>query len=51
MLIITRKPGDVVCIGKDIAVQILDVNGKQIRIGLTRQWMSQSSATISRVGQ
>ena len=34
MLIITRKPGDVVCIGKDIAVTVLDVNGKQIRIGI-----------------
>ena len=34
MLIITRKPGKVVYIGKDIAVTILDVNGKQIRIGI-----------------
>ena len=34
MLIITRKPGEAVYIGKDIAVTILDVNGKQIRIGI-----------------
>ena len=34
MLIITRKPGEAVYIGKDIAVTVLDVNGKQIRIGI-----------------
>ena len=28
------KPGEAVYIGKDIAVTVLDVNGKQIRIGI-----------------
>lgn len=34
MLILTRKPGEAIRIGKDIAITVLAVNGLQVRLGI-----------------
>ncbi|MBN1515689.1 carbon storage regulator CsrA [Candidatus Sumerlaeota bacterium] len=34
MLILTRKPGESIRIGADVTVQVLEVKGNQIRIGV-----------------
>lgn len=34
MLILTRKPGEVIRIGNDIAVTVLSVQGQQVRLGI-----------------
>ena len=34
MLVITRKPGDRVCLGDDITVTVLDVVGSTVRLGI-----------------
>lgn len=34
MLILTRKPGEVIRIGNDIAVTVLSVQGQQARLGI-----------------
>ena len=34
MLILTRKPGETIRIGSEIKVQVLEVKGNQIRIGI-----------------
>jgi carbon storage regulator CsrA len=34
MLILTRKPGEAIRIGKDIAITVLAVNGLQVRLGV-----------------
>ena len=35
MLILTRKPGERICIGDDIEVTIVNVRGNQVRLGIT----------------
>ncbi len=35
MLVLTRKIGEVIMIGDEIAVEILHVSGGQVRIGIT----------------
>jgi carbon storage regulator len=35
MLVLTRRPGETVVIGKDIQVVILAVNGAQVRVGIS----------------
>ncbi|MGQ9499589.1 MAG: carbon storage regulator CsrA [Dissulfurimicrobium sp.] len=35
MLILTRKAGEKICIGDDIEVTVLEVNGRQVRIGIS----------------
>ncbi|WP_024328866.1 MULTISPECIES: carbon storage regulator [unclassified Thioalkalivibrio] len=35
MLVLTRKVGERLMVGEDIAVEVLDVNGSQARIGVT----------------
>lgn len=35
MLVLSRKPGQKVVIGHDIQVMVLEVNGKQVRLGIT----------------
>ena len=35
MLILTRKVGETVTIGDDIKVQVVDVKGRQVRLGIT----------------
>ena len=35
MLILTRRPGEAICIGDDIEVTILSQRGEQIRVGIT----------------
>lgn len=34
MLILTRRVGETVCIGEDVLVTVLAVNGNQVRIGI-----------------
>lgn len=34
MLILTRRAGETVCIGDDVEVTVMAVNGQQIRIGI-----------------
>lgn len=34
MLILTRNPGDSINIGDDINITVLDVSGRQVRIGI-----------------
>ncbi len=34
MLILTRKVGECITIGDDIKIQVLEVKGKQVRIGI-----------------
>ena len=35
MLILTRRPTQTVTIGKDVTVTILEIRGRQVRIGVT----------------
>lgn len=35
MLIITRKPGERIMLGDDVVVQIIEVSGSSVRIGIT----------------
>ncbi len=35
MLILTRSPGQTLLIGDDIVVEVLAVNGQQVKLGLT----------------
>lgn len=34
MLILTRRVGEIVCIGPEIRVMVMGVNGNQVRIGI-----------------
>ncbi|MDR0620789.1 MAG: carbon storage regulator CsrA [Deltaproteobacteria bacterium] len=34
MLILTRKIGEIVTIGDDIKIQVVDVKGRQVRLGI-----------------
>ena len=34
MLILTRRVGERLCIGEQVTVTVLDVKGKQVRIGI-----------------
>lgn len=34
MLVLSRKPGQSIAIGKEITITILSISGKQIRIGI-----------------
>lgn len=34
MLILTRRVGEMLCIGPDITVTVLDVRGNQVRLGI-----------------
>lgn len=34
MLLLTRKPDEAINIGKDIKIQVIEVQGKQVRIGI-----------------
>ncbi|MBW1709089.1 MAG: carbon storage regulator CsrA [Deltaproteobacteria bacterium] len=34
MLILTRKTGETIAIGDDIKVQVLDIKGKNVRLGI-----------------
>ncbi len=35
MLILTRKIGETVAIGDEVKVQVVDVKGRQVRLGIT----------------
>ncbi len=35
MLILTRKIGEIVAIGEDVKVQIVDIKGRLVRLGIT----------------
>lgn len=34
-LVLIRKPGGVICIGDDISIQVVDIQGDQVRIAIT----------------
>ena len=34
MLIITRRPGEKIILGEDISVQVMEIVGNQVRIGI-----------------
>ena len=34
MLVIARKPGERICLGDDITVTVLEINGSSVRIGI-----------------
>lgn len=34
MLILTRRPGESICVGKDVTVTIMAINGNQVRVGV-----------------
>lgn len=34
MLILTRSPGETICIGDNITISVLDVRGSQARLGI-----------------
>lgn len=34
MLILTRRIGEVLCIGQDITVTVIDIRGGQVRLGI-----------------
>lgn len=34
MLILTRKVGEAIAIGEDIVIEVVAVNGQQVRLGL-----------------
>lgn len=34
MLILSRKPSETICIGDEVTVTILGVNGNQVRLGV-----------------
>jgi carbon storage regulator len=34
MLIITRRPGEKIMIGDDVVVEVIEVNGSSVRIGI-----------------
>lgn len=34
MLVLSRRPGEILCIGEDIRIQVLSINGSQVRIGI-----------------
>lgn len=35
MLILTRKSGEAIAIGKDIKITVLSIQGKQVKLGIT----------------
>ena len=35
MLILTRRIGETICVGDDIEVTVLGINGNQVRLGVT----------------
>lgn len=35
MLVLTRRVGEVIKIGDDITIEVLDARGKQVRLGIT----------------
>lgn len=34
MLIITRRPGEKIMLGEDISIQVMEIVGNQVRIGI-----------------
>lgn len=34
MLVITRKPGERICLGDNVTVTVLDVSGSTVRLGI-----------------
>ena len=34
MLVITRKPGERICLGDDVTVTVLEISGSTVRIGI-----------------
>lgn len=34
MLVIARKPGERICLGDDITITVLEINGSSVRLGI-----------------
>ena len=34
MLVLSRKPGETVCVGEEITVRVLEVQGNRVQIGI-----------------
>jgi carbon storage regulator len=34
MLVIARRPGERICLGDDITITVLEINGSSVRLGL-----------------
>ncbi len=34
MLVLSRKPGEKICLGSDIVVTVLEIKGRQVRLGI-----------------
>jgi carbon storage regulator len=35
MLILTRRPREVVMVGRDVQIMVLDITGNRVRLGIT----------------
>lgn len=35
MLVLSRRPGEKVMIGKDIVIQVVEIRGNKVRLGIT----------------
>ncbi|MDR2442025.1 MAG: carbon storage regulator CsrA [Deltaproteobacteria bacterium] len=53
MLILTRKIGETVTIGDDIKIQVVDVRGRQVRLGITApsEWSVHREEIFLRIHQ
>jgi carbon storage regulator len=51
MLILTRKIGEVVTIGDDIKIQVVDVKGRQVRLGIQApsEWSVHREEVFTRI--
>jgi carbon storage regulator len=53
VLILTRKIGETVTIGDDIKIQVVDVRGRQVRLGITApsEWSVHREEIFLRIHQ
>jgi carbon storage regulator len=35
MLVLSRKPGEAIHLGKDIVITVVEINGNRVRLGIT----------------
>ncbi|MDR1656749.1 MAG: carbon storage regulator CsrA [Deltaproteobacteria bacterium] len=53
MLILTRKVGETVTIGDEIKIQVVDIRGRQVRLGITApsEWSVHREEIFLRIHQ